>query len=134
MTPCTSSSVSSFCRWYCRLNISPRLTWITLPRYRSVMANRCSQPQGLSTLERSATGSGNLAHSEAVLERGQQAVDALPAGGFTVDSDQRLGPAKPGEHPAAIGKVILEAVVRAAALDSLTGQLLRRLLLQVGID
>src|SRR5207245_3193619 len=134
MMPFTSSRVSSFCWWYCRLNISPRLTWITLPRYRSVMANRCSQPQGLATLEPSAGWSGNLAHSEAVLERGQQLVDSLAAGRFTVDADQRLGPAESGQHPAAVGEVILESVVGAAALDALTGQLPRRVLLQIGRD
>src|SRR2546425_3814516 len=134
MTPFTISRVSSFCRWYCRLSISPRLTWITLPTYRSVMANRCSQPQGLATLEPSAGRSGNLAYSEAILERGQQAVDSLPAGRFTVDPDQRLGSAEPDQHPAAVGEVILEAVVGAATLDALAGQLLGRGLLQVRVD
>src|SRR2546428_5095879 len=101
MMPFTSSRVSSFCWWYCRLNISPRLTWITLPRYRSVMANRCSQPQGLATLEPSAGRSGNLAHSEAVLERGQQLVDPLAAGGLTVDADQPPPAADSGQTPPA---------------------------------
>src|SRR3989442_2912395 len=110
MMPFTSSRVSSFFWWYCRLNISPRLTWITLPRYRSVMANRCSQPQGLATLEPSAGRSGNLAHSKAVLEGGQQLVDALAARRFTVDADQRLRPAASGQHPAARRGGIPESV------------------------
>src|SRR5437870_13632836 len=97
MTPWTTSRVSSFTRWYCRLSISPVLMWITLPRYLSVMAKRFSQPQGFLTTpppcpppEGEGGALDKLARSQTFFERGQQLVDALHGAGLAIDPDQRL--------------------------------------------
>src|SRR5437879_746700 len=100
MTPLMTSTVSSFCRWYCRLSISPVLMWITLPRYLSVTAKRFSQPQGFLTI------SDKLAQPQPFLERGQQLVDALPRAGLAVDADERLGSGEADQHPAPVVEVV----------------------------
>src|SRR5436309_9933718 len=94
MVPLTTSSVSSFWRWYCRLSISPALMWITLPRYFSVIAKRFSQPQGFSTR------SDKLAEPELFFQRGEQLLDPLLGGRLAVDANQRFGAAETDQHPA----------------------------------
>src|SRR5712691_12825060 len=88
IAPLTTSSVSSLCRWYCRLSISPLLIRITLPRYLSVTAKRFSQPQGFLTI------SDKLAQPELLFQRRQQLLDPLLRRRLAVDADQRFGAGK----------------------------------------
>src|SRR2546422_2308206 len=128
MVPLTTSSVSSFCRWYCRLSISPALMWITLPRYFSVIANRFSQPQGF------LTSSDKLAQPELLFERAEQLLDPFFRRRLAIDPDQRLGPTETDQHPAAILQVVLEAIVGSGPHDTAAGNLGRWLLVQPAVE
>src|SRR5436309_4015656 len=140
MVPLTTSSVSSFCRWYCRLSISPALMWITLPRYFSVTAKRFSQPQGFWTVPppcrapEGRDGSDKLAEPELLFQGGEQLLDPLRRGRFAINANQRLGAAEADQDPAAVLQVVLEAIVGAGAHNAAAGNVGRRLLFQPAVE
>src|SRR4030081_2705494 len=118
-TPLVTYRYSSLRSWYWSDSASPLLTCSTLPAYRSVMAQRSSKPHGFSTRAvstRPNSGGGMLSDSDDVLERAKPCFDGLAVRGLGVNPDQRLCPARPQQHPAAVLEVELEAVIGADSL------------------
>src|SRR5580693_8378620 len=69
-------------------------------------------------------------NSDNVLERRQARLDRRAVRRLCVNPDQRLGAARPQQHPAPVLEVELEAVVGADALHANAGDLLRFVLLE----
>src|SRR5258708_17132058 len=105
----------------------------TFPAWRSVTPPRSSCPHGLSTLPASArpiSGVGILPDPDDVLQRREPRLDRRAVGRLCVNPDQRLGPARPQQHPPAVFEVELETAVAAYALHAHPPHLLRFVLLQ----
>src|ERR1700674_2974287 len=75
-------------------------------------------------------GASTLPYPDYLLQRRQPRFDGRAVDRLCVNPDQRLGDARPHQHPAALLGVKLEAVVGANALDAHAGDLLRFVLLE----
>src|ERR1700674_4038059 len=75
-------------------------------------------------------GASTLPYPDYLLQRRQPRFDGRAVDRLCVNPDQRLGAARPQQHPAAVLEVELEAVVGANALDAHAGDLLRFVLLE----
>src|SRR5258708_12438501 len=86
----------------------------TFPAWRSVTPPRSSCPHGLSPLPASArpiSGVGILPDPDDVLQPREPRLDRRAVGRLCVNPDQRLSPAPPHHHPAAVFEVEIHTLV-----------------------